>query len=226
MNTPPRPRKSQRGTILATFAAMVAERGYDAVSHRDVADALGMSKGTIVHHFRTKELILEEVHRTYMRRRLDEAVAILARLDTPAERLAGLVHQLLIAQRDDRNATVAFAREISRFAADESMRAVRTMREEYFELLEGVIREGMAEGSLEPGDATLITLQVFGSCNWAWTWFRPDGDRTAEEIAASFSNTVLRGLMPRDGELPAIDMDAISSVIHDVMTRAPEAVPS
>ena len=38
---------NQKNEIVATFTAMVAERGYDAVSLRDVAEALGMSKGTI-----------------------------------------------------------------------------------------------------------------------------------------------------------------------------------
>ena len=46
---------------------MVAERGYDEVSVRDVAEALDISKGTILHHFGSKESLLEQLHSDYMR---------------------------------------------------------------------------------------------------------------------------------------------------------------
>ena len=69
--TAPRRRASRRGEIVATFTRMVAEHGYDAVAIRDLAEALDMSKGTVLHHFGSKDRLLEEVHSTYMRRRLD-----------------------------------------------------------------------------------------------------------------------------------------------------------
>ena len=44
--------------ILRTFADMVAEHGYDNVSLSMVAGELGISKGTIVHHYGTKDRML------------------------------------------------------------------------------------------------------------------------------------------------------------------------
>ena len=44
----------RRGEILDAFVRYVAERGYDRTNMGDIADELGMSKGTIVHHFGTK----------------------------------------------------------------------------------------------------------------------------------------------------------------------------
>ena len=66
---------------------MVAERGYDNVSLRDVAEALEMSKGTILHHFGSKDRLLEHVHSDYMERRLAEAHAFLARLESPPDQV-------------------------------------------------------------------------------------------------------------------------------------------
>ena len=48
-----------------------------------------MSKGTILHHFGSKDRLLEHVHTAYMERRLAEAHALLARLDSPPDQLAG-----------------------------------------------------------------------------------------------------------------------------------------
>jgi AcrR family transcriptional regulator len=215
-----RPRKSRKSEIVATFTTMVAERGYDAVSLRDVAEALGMSKGTIVHHFQSKELLLERLHFVYMRRRLDEAAAMLEQLDRPAERLGALVYQLMLAQRDDRDATVAFAREISRFANDDSMVDVRRLRQQYFDQVRDVIEEGMADGSFEPADATVVTFMIFGMCNWSWTWFRVDGSLSAEHVAESYLHTVLNGILVGRPEEGGVDLDHVLALVRETMSRA------
>ena len=59
--------RASAADILRCFTELVAERGYDEVSVRDVAEALEISKGTILHHFGTKEAMLEQMHNDYMR---------------------------------------------------------------------------------------------------------------------------------------------------------------
>ncbi len=48
--------------ILDTFTRHIAEIGYDGVNFGLVAKELGVSKGTIVHHFGTKDRILAALH--------------------------------------------------------------------------------------------------------------------------------------------------------------------
>jgi AcrR family transcriptional regulator len=188
-------RKSRRGEILRCFTEMVAERGYDEVSVRDVAEALEISKGTILHHFGSKEALLEELHRDYMRRRLAEADELLAAHPDPVDQLQLIVYQLMLSQQDDRAATVAFAREIVRFAAEEGMAEVRGMRDAYSRLVSDVVRRGIEQGLFEDVDPSLAALQLFGMCNWSWTWFEPEGRWPARRIAAEFCRTLLGGLM-------------------------------
>lgn len=214
----PTVRRSRKGEILRTFTEMVAERGYDEVSLRDIAEALGMSKGTILHHYGSKDRLLEQLHAEYMRRRLDEAHLILERLSTPTEQLAGLIYQLLLAQRDDRASTVAFAREIVRFRSDALMGHVREMRAEYFRIISGVIDTGMEQGVFRrAGEPPLITFQLFGMCNWMWTWLRPEGQWSVDEIARTYIGTFLGGLAtdPRDGDL--LERRDVGAVVEQIM---------
>lgn len=204
--TTPRKRASRRGEIVATFTRMVAENGYDAVAIRDLAEDLGISKGTVLHHFGSKDRLLEEVHSTYMRRRLDEIAIILAELDTPERRLKGMVFQNLIAMQEDADATRAFAREIVRFAREDLMKDVRAMRREYSDILRSILEEGMEQGAFRRADATIVTLQLFGMMNWTWTWLDPAGAVSVESIARTFLDTVLHGL--DSGPEPAADDDA------------------
>lgn len=187
-------RKNRKEDIIRSFGDMVAERGYDNVSLRDVAEALEMSKGTILHHFGSKDRLLEHVHSDYMERRLVEAHSLLARLKPPPDQLAALIYQLMLAEHHDRSATVAFAREIVRFASDEIMSDVRRMRDEYTGLLRGVVQRGMEAGVFAEGNAAIVTLQIFGMCNWSWTWYRPEGAWSAEDIAEEFTRVIFNGL--------------------------------
>jgi len=222
--TTPRKRASRRGEIVETFTRMVAENGYDAVAIRDLAEDLGMSKGTVLHHFGSKDRLLEEVHSTYMRRRLDEIAIILAELDGPERRLKGMVFQNLIAMQQDADATRAFAREIVRFAREDLMNDVRAMRREYFNTLRGILEEGMDQGAFRQADATILSLQLFGMMNWTWTWFDPEGDASVESIARTFLDTVLHGI--ESGAAAEADDAAlialVRTAISDVAAREAE----
>lgn len=191
-------RKSRRGEILRCFTELVAARGYDEVSVRDVAEALGISKGTILHHFGNKESLLEELHGDYMRRRLAEADELLAAYEDPVDQLQLIVYQLMLTQQDDRAATVAFAREIVRFANDEVMAEVRSMRDAYTALVTDVIRRGVERGEFAALEPRLAALQLFGMCNWSWTWYKPDGRWSARQIADDICHTLIGGLARHD----------------------------
>lgn len=193
---PAAPRKSKREAILRCFTELVAERGYDEVSVRDVAEALGISKGTVLHHFGSKQAILGQINNDYMRRRLAEARDYLSGLDDPVDELQAFICHLMLCQQDDRAATVAFSREIVRAAAEPVMAEVRQMREELLAMLVEIVERGVASGAFAATDPRLTALQIFGMVNWAWTWFKPGGRRTAVEIADQFSRTVIGGLAP------------------------------
>jgi TetR/AcrR family transcriptional regulator, cholesterol catabolism regulator len=207
-------RRSRKADIVRCFAGLVAERGYDSVSLRDVAEALEMSKGTILHHFRSKDRLLEQVHSDYMQRRLAEAHAFLAELDSPADQVRALVYQLIYAQAEDRAATVAFAREIVRFASEEVMADVRRMRDEYTALMRDAIGRGVERGQFGDVDPAIVSLQIFGMCNWSWTWYRPEGAWSAEEIAESFTAVLFRGLAANRRARPN---PAVPELVHATM---------
>jgi AcrR family transcriptional regulator len=218
-------RKSRRGDILRSFTEMVAERGYDEVSVRDVAEALGISKGTVLHHFRSKEALLEQLNAEYMRRRLAEANDFLAGFGDPVDQLQLIVYQLMLSQQDDRAATVAFSREIVRSASEEIMDEVRAMRDEYSTMVIEVIERGIAAGTFTDRDSHLSALQIFGMCNWAWTWFEPGGPQSATEIAHQFCSNLIEGLTA--GVSPTLKGPALAKAVEAAMAaHRPDAAPA
>lgn len=213
-------RGGRRREILETFTRHVAERGYDRANFGDVAAELGMSKGTIVHHFGTKDRMLAEVQERYMRARLAEAHALLARLPGAEARIAALVHAGVRYSADEPATTVAFQREVVRLVDQPGMESARALRDSYRDLVVGVLRDGEADGTFVPGDARLRSLQMFGSLHWMWTWFDPAGRLAPDEVAAEFALTLLRGLgvgetAARDAADPA---GAVATAVDGVLS--------
>ena len=83
------------------FTELVAARGYDATSLSDVAARLDLSKGTILHHYGTKERLLRQMSLEYMERRIRELELICEAYEGAAQRLAAVITAIVSAFRDE-----------------------------------------------------------------------------------------------------------------------------
>ena len=185
----------RRSEILDAFVRYVAERGYDRTNLGDIADELGMSKGTIVHHFGTKAQMLRELEETHLACELDALEMVWDRLAAPHERIAAMVYTSALLQVIARNATVASQREVVQLSDDPAMQQVRKLRHRLQALTIDEIRSGIKSGVFRSVDAELAALQLWGSLQWMWVWFDPVGSRTPEQVGAAFVDVFLGGLL-------------------------------
>ena len=186
---------SRRAEILDTFIRQVAERGYDQTSLDDIANEIGMSKSTIIHHFGAKAQLMREVEETYMRRQIDALQLMWSRLETPPERIAAVIYTSALLHRLERDSTVATQREIVQLANDPAMKDVRKLRRKVERLTQVEIQGGVDSGVFRKIDAESATMQLWGFLQWMWVWFDPRGRRTPEKVAADFVDVFLGGLL-------------------------------
>jgi len=185
----------RRGEIFDAFVRYVAERGYDRTNMGDIADELGMSKGTIVHHFGTKVQMLRELEESHLARQLGALQMAWARLPAPHERIAAIIYASALLQVVARDATVASQREVVQLFDDPAMQHVRKLHQQLQILAIEEIRSGIASGVFRSVDVELAALQLWGSLQWMWVWFDPTGSRTPEQVGAAFVDVFLGGLL-------------------------------
>ena len=190
----PRP-PGRRSEILDAFVRYVAERGYERTNIGDIADELGMSKGTIVHHFGTKSQMLRELEETHLTRQLDMLRMAWDRLAAPRERIAAIIYTSTMLHVIDRDATVASQREVVQLSDDPAMQQVQKLRDQLQALTIDEIRNGVESGAFRSVDIELAALQLWGSLQSLWVWFDPAGPRTPEHVGAAFVDVFLGGLL-------------------------------
>jgi len=84
------------------------------------------------------------------------------------------------------------------------MEGGRRLRAEYLGLVRQVIETGVAEGVFRSSDVEVDSLLMFGSSQWAWTWFRPAGRLSALEVGSQLVQLVLGGLLRNRRQLAAL----------------------
>ncbi|OBK91105.1 TetR/AcrR family transcriptional regulator [Mycolicibacter sinensis] len=208
------------GAILDAFTRHVAENGYHGTSFSAVAAELEISQGLISHHYGTKERLLATLHASYMQRRVHEEKRIVSELGTPSERLAGLLYAFILYQVIDRYRTVAFQREVAKFAEESEDSEGRKLRAEYVGIVHEVLEAGIASGEFRAVDTNIRTQLIFGAAHWAWTWFNPDGHNSAEEVGAELVDLVLGSLLVSRRQLARLTDagGAIVSTVLDIIT--------
>jgi AcrR family transcriptional regulator len=179
---------TRRDQILEEAARLFGRRGYHATSMRDIGQATGLLAGSLYAHITSKEALLYEVVVQAARQFLDEMEALRAEVLPPEERLrkAMRAHVGVVARNLD--AAWVFHHEWKSLTGDR-LAEVRRLRRRYERLWEEVVRD--LPGAEDPRFARLLVLSA---ANWTYTWYRPDGPLSPEEVADRFSGLLLAGL--------------------------------
>ena len=182
---------TRRSELTRQAARLFAERGYHGTSIGDVADALGVQKGSVYTYITSKQDLLYETMR-------EGATAFHAGLDAipedapPADkiRLALRSHLRVVAEQLD--VATVFVREW-RYLEGERRGEIVAERRRYEERFRALFREGRELGELRTDlDDAAAALLVLSAMNWAYTWLRLGGD--TDELADRFFGLVVDGM--------------------------------
>jgi TetR/AcrR family transcriptional regulator, cholesterol catabolism regulator len=179
---------TRRDQILAVAARLFSERGYHATSMRDIGEATGILAGSLYSHIRGKEDLLFGIVQRAAEAFLSGLEAVLA-TDAPAEeklRLAMRAHVDVVA--GDPEAARVFHHEW-RALTGRGRTDVRKLRRRYESMWDGIVRD--LPGAIDPRAARLLVLSA---ANWTYTWYRPDGPMSPQQVADRFTDLLLDGL--------------------------------
>ena len=84
-------RREARARVYDAFARLMYERGYDAITLADIAEAAGMARTSMYNYYPSKEALLVGYTDAEMERFVDDLRTALRRADGPVERLKAYV---------------------------------------------------------------------------------------------------------------------------------------
>lgn len=210
-----RRREQSREDILAAGAHAIAEHGYYGTSMRELARATGKGLATFYNYFPSKEELLYALQSGAFETLLETVEGALAQVDDPIARLHVFIsnHVRYVAEHPDiMRVLVHEASALPR----ERRASVRTLKQRYFDIGRGLVRQIMEGGCGQPGAAgpeagldakelDRATYSIFGMLNWLYGWYEPEVHGTADEVARTIHNIALCGLVTHCPHRPVQD---------------------
>jgi TetR/AcrR family transcriptional regulator, cholesterol catabolism regulator len=189
---------ARRDELTRTAARLFAERGFHGTSMGDLAEAMGVQKGSLYSLTGSKQELLQ----TTLRQGADAFHGALDEVpeDAPAVeriRLALRGHLRVVAEQLD--VATVFTREW-RYLEGEAREAFLAERRRYEERWRSLFRDGVDSGELRTDlDVAAAALLVLSAANWAYTWLEPgrDTDQLADRFTAILVDGV-RGYATRE----------------------------
>jgi TetR/AcrR family transcriptional regulator, cholesterol catabolism regulator len=182
---------TRRHELTRQAARLFAEQGYHGTSMEDLASSMGVQKGSLYAHVRSKEDLLDEIAR-------EGAAAFHAALDEIDERLPA-VEKLRLALRahlrvvgEQLDVATVFVREW-RYLEGKRREQFLAERRRYEERIRALFREGVEQSELRTDlDVTVAGLVFLSAANWAYTWLQPGRD--TDGLADRFFELLVDGM--------------------------------
>lgn len=191
------PLRPKERMIYEAAARIFYEKGYTATINQDVADEVGMLKGSLYYYIDSKEDLLYGV----MRMAYDSLGDHLAQTrDLESDELERLrffvtgytqivarnIIPIAVLERDLRSLSPRRRREVVRW------------RDEYEAFLRDLLRAGQEAGLIRTTiDVAMQSILIFTQIHGLHTWYKPTGDRSAAEIGDLIADFVIHGVATR-----------------------------
>lgn len=186
--------------IYHVAARLFCEKGYEATSMSDIAEAIGFTKAAIYHFIPGgKQDLLNDIINFGMNSLEREVIEPARAIADPEERLRAIIanHARIITNG---SATVGFnpvtvvVDEVAGLSA--AQRRKITMRKRvYLDLLRDTLREMQTLGKLKDVDVTVSAFSLLGMILWLARWYRPSGKLSGAQVAEEMTKLAMNGLL-------------------------------
>ena len=186
---------SRRDELLDLAATMFAERGLRATTVRDIADSAGILSGSLYHHFKSKEQMVEEVLRDFLDWLFGRYQQIVESEPNPLERLKGLFMTSFEAIEHRHAQVVIYQDEAKRLSSLPQFDFVDIRNKEQRTMWLDLLNEGIEQGCFRPDIDVDVVYRFIRDTTWVSVrWYQPGGPLTAEEVGRQYLSIVLGGI--------------------------------
>ena len=188
-------RRNRKGDVMAAAVDVFWRKGYAAASVQDVAEGVGVLKGSLYYYISSKEDLLfgivVDVH-DESRRILDDAVELDAR---PLERLRTYMERHVEWYLDNVEKVTVYFRD-RRYLTGERLQLVTERRGDYDRVVRQLIRSAQEAGEVDSGiDVNYASLFLLAAVNHVPEWYERDAGDSPSHIARAYADLAVGTLL-------------------------------
>lgn len=190
-----RERRDRRDEVHGAAIAVFCAKGFAAASMQDVADAVGVLKGSLYHYVASKDELLERIFAAAAQASGLRMEAVAALDADPVGRLRAFVEGEVGWDLEHHEHATVLRREWP-YLQGEWRAIVVGHREVYESFVRGLISDCVGAGVTQPGlDATHAPRFVLGALDATPEWYRPSGADPPGHVARVYADMTLGAVL-------------------------------
>lgn len=187
--------KGKRASHIYRVAAeIMCQKGYEATSMNDIAEAAGLTKAGIYHYIRGKEDLLFEIM-NYAMDVVDQGIiAHASQVEDAEERLRAIIERHSRSVLEGVGALTIVLDETTALTPAHR-RAITARKRAYFEFIRGTLEQLAREGKLREVNPTIAAFSLLGMILWISRWYRRDGAISTAEALKDYVEIGMHALV-------------------------------
>lgn len=179
--------------VRSAAVRVIAKHGFQAASLREIAKEVGIQAPSLYNYIKSKESLLYELLREPLEAMIAEYRALTEGVADPTARLEIFTHVHLNFHLNSRLEVFIGNMEL-RSLSPAHYRKITGLREEYAQLLQSIIEDGVKTGTFVAPEARVVTLVMLGMLSGVCNWYKPNGPMSSAEMMRLHLNLAFRAL--------------------------------
>lgn len=185
--------------IRAAAVRVIAKHGFQAASLREIAKEVGIRAPSLYNYIKSKEKLLYDLLKEPLQAMIADDRRRTAGIDDPMARLEIFTQVHLDFHLNSRAEVFIGNMELRSLTAPH-YRTITALREEYAQVLQSIIEDGVKAGVFTASQPRVVTLVMLGMLSGVCNWYKPEGPMSAEEMMQVHLDLAFRAL---DAKPPA-----------------------
>lgn len=182
--------------IIAAARSVFESRGYEDATIAEIAEAVGVVEGTVLHYFRSKRALMSKVIENFYQEITGAMENGVDAISGAQNKLRYVAHTHMAFLQDNAELCTVILSE-SRGSQKELLETVHDFNRRYTNVVVNIIREGKANGEIaEHISPILVRNVVFGAIeHYLWDIVAGNKRESNNEIADQLTRLVFNGVI-------------------------------
>lgn len=185
---------NRKEEILEVAAKLFKEKGYTAVSVRDIANILNIKAASLYYHVTSKQEILSSIVIQVAEEFIAGMNEILVEETSAVQKIEKFI-ELHVAITADRTDFLACLNNDWMHLEGESLDYFQKMRESYEDHIRKILQAGIDEGEIEELNIEVLLFSLLTSLRRVYLWYPRLGKLSREALSEQLKQSLLRGVL-------------------------------
>lgn len=180
-------------TIQQCAARSFRKKGYKATSMRNIAEEAGIKAASIYNHFKSKDVILEELLMGIAQEFTRSMKVIRLSSISSLEKMEKVIelHVRLTVEHTD---AIALITSEWIHLEEPALKKYTRLRDKYEKDFKTIIEDGKKEKEFQDVDTDLAMFSILSTLRWLYSWYSRNKSSNPEELKEQMVRCLLDGL--------------------------------